>query len=47
LVTTKPGQADHREAHDRATTEGSAAVADFITDDLGGFLGRLNAQLLG
>src|SRR5271166_1981335 len=46
LVTTKPGQADHRESHDKAT-EGAAAVADFVTDDLGGFLGRLNAQLLG
>jgi putative hydrolase of the HAD superfamily len=47
LVITKPGQADHREAHDRATPESSAAVADFITDDLGGFLRRLNAQLVG
>src|SRR5580704_15875293 len=42
LVTTKPGQADHRESHDKATAEGAAAVADFVTDDLGGFLGRLN-----
>jgi putative hydrolase of the HAD superfamily len=47
LVTTKPGQLDHRESHDKATAEGAAAVADFVTDDLGGFLGRLNAQLLG
>jgi putative hydrolase of the HAD superfamily len=47
LVTTKPGQADHRESHDKATAEGAAAVADFVTDNLGGFLGRLNAQLLG
>ena len=46
LVTTKPGQPDHREAHDRPTTESAAAVADFITDDLGEFLARLNAQLL-
>ncbi len=45
LVTTKPGQADHREAHDRATPESAAAAADFVTDDLGGFLARLNAQL--
>jgi putative hydrolase of the HAD superfamily len=45
LVTTKPGQADHREPHDRATPESATAVADFITDDLGEFLARLNAQL--
>ena len=41
LVTAKPGQADHREAHDRV---GSPA-ADFATDDLACFLGRLNAEL--
>jgi putative hydrolase of the HAD superfamily len=46
LVTTKPGQPDHREAHDRSSTESAAAVADFITDDLGEFLARLNAQLM-
>jgi len=46
LVTTKPGQPDHREAHDRSCTESAAAVADFITDDLGEFLARLNAQLM-
>ncbi len=46
LVTTKPGQPDHREAHDRSGTESAAAVADFITDDLGEFLARLNAQLM-
>jgi len=46
LVTTKPEQADHREAHDRSSTESAAAVADFITDDLGEFLARLNAELM-
>lgn len=47
LVTTKPGQDDHRDAHDRTTVEGQTAVADFVTDDLGEFLSRLNMQLLG
>jgi putative hydrolase of the HAD superfamily len=46
LVTTKPGQGDHRDAHDRTTFEGQTAVADFVTDDLGEFLSRLNTQLL-
>jgi len=47
LVTAKPGQVDHREAHDRPTMESAATVADFVTDDLGDFLARLNAQLRG
>jgi len=46
LVTSKPGQGDHRDAHDRTTVEGQTAVADFVTDDLGEFLSRLNMQLL-
>jgi putative hydrolase of the HAD superfamily len=46
LVTTKPGQADHRDAHDRTGVEGQTADADFVTDDLGEFLSRLNTQLL-
>jgi putative hydrolase of the HAD superfamily len=46
LVTTKPGQGDHRDAQDRTTVEGETAVADFVTDDLGEFLSRLNMQLL-
>lgn len=44
LVTTKAGNLDHREAHDRAISD-AGGVADFVTDDLSGFLGRLNAQL--
>ena len=47
LVTTKPGHADNREAHDHATLDAAAAVADFVTDDLGEFLARLNVQLAG
>lgn len=43
LVTAKAGQADYRQAHDRVVS----AAADFVTDDLAGFLGRLNAQLPG
>ena len=45
LVTAKPGQADHRQPHDRPTAESAAAVADFVTDDLGEFLAWLNARL--
>jgi putative hydrolase of the HAD superfamily len=45
LVTAKPGQDDHRELHDRALSESSHIVADFITDDLCSFLGRLNSEL--
>jgi putative hydrolase of the HAD superfamily len=44
LVTPASGQADHREAHDRLQLAGAAA-ADFVTDDLAGFLARLNTQL--
>ena len=46
LVTAKPEQIDHREAHDRATVE-AAGVVDFITNDLGDFLKQLNARLRG
>jgi putative hydrolase of the HAD superfamily len=45
LVTTKPGQVDHRQDHDRTTSEATATAADFVTDDLGKFLGRLNARM--
>jgi putative hydrolase of the HAD superfamily len=45
LVTPKPGQADHRQQHDRAIGASAANLADFVTDDLGGFLSALNAQL--
>ena len=41
LVTAKAGQEDFREAHDRVISP----AADFVTDDLAGFLGRLNAEL--
>jgi putative hydrolase of the HAD superfamily len=44
LVTTKAGRLDHREAHDRAIPD-PGDVADFVTDDLSGFLARLNAEL--
>ncbi|HZZ59957.1 MAG TPA: pyrimidine 5'-nucleotidase [Roseiarcus sp.] len=40
LVTAKPGAVDHRELHDRA---GENAAVDYVTDDLGEFLARLNA----
>ena len=43
LVVAKPGQADHREAHDKAGAK--AGHADFVTDDLVGFLGRVNLAL--
>jgi putative hydrolase of the HAD superfamily len=42
LVTAKPGQTDHRQPHDR---EGAGAFVDFVTDDLAGFLARVNAEL--
>ena len=42
LVTGKPGGVDHRQPFDR---EYEAASADFITDDLAGFLRRVNAEL--
>ena len=44
LVTTKPGRLDPREAHDQAISN-AAEVADFVTDDLAGFLARLNSHL--
>jgi putative hydrolase of the HAD superfamily len=44
LVTTKPGQTDHRQAEDRETPP-HATAADFVTDDLGVFIARLNTQL--
>jgi len=46
LVTAKPGQADYRESHDRQVPPSTAAAADFVTDDLSGFLACLNAGLL-
>ena len=45
LVTPKPGQSDHRQPHDRTSAEAAASLADIVTDDLGGFLERLNDQL--
>jgi putative hydrolase of the HAD superfamily len=45
LVTARPDQADHREAHDRVSPEEKAAAADFATDNLGGFLASINEQL--
>jgi putative hydrolase of the HAD superfamily len=44
LVTPKPGQVDHRQPHDR-TTPHAASLAEFVTDDLSGFLGSLNDLL--
>jgi putative hydrolase of the HAD superfamily len=44
LVTAKAGRQDHREAHDRSIAD-AVGVADFLTDDLSEFLGRLNFQL--
>ena len=45
LVTPKPGQDDHRQPHDRINPRGAAGLADVVTDDLGGFLARLNDEL--
>jgi putative hydrolase of the HAD superfamily len=45
LVTTKTGQEDQRPRHDRTASNADAAVADFVTDDLSGFLRRLNAHM--
>jgi len=42
LVTAKPGQIDHRQDHDREPATGSA---DFVTDDLTGFLRGVNDAL--
>ena len=44
LVTAKPGQADHRERADWAGPQ-DPPVADYVTDDLGQFLARLNEGL--
>ena len=43
LVTARPGEEDQRRRRDR--TDSEAASADFVTDDLGKFLGRLNGRL--
>jgi putative hydrolase of the HAD superfamily len=43
LVTGKPGHIDHRQPQDR---EAAPEFADFVTDDLAAFLGRVNAELL-
>ena len=45
LVVPQIGQVDHREPHDRGGFE--APHVDFVTDDLAGFLARVNAQLAG
>jgi len=42
LVTGKPGRIDHRQPPDR---ERPPAAADFVTDDLAGFLLRVNDEL--
>ena len=41
LVTGKPGHIDHRQPDDR---EPAPAFVDFVTDDLAGFLARVNAE---
>jgi putative hydrolase of the HAD superfamily len=43
LVTGKPGQGDFRQPHDREP--GPSSDIDFITDDLAGFLCRINDRL--
>ena len=43
LVAPKIGQIDHRQAHDRGGFE--APQIDFVTDDLAGFLARVNAEI--
>jgi putative hydrolase of the HAD superfamily len=45
LVTGKPGQTDHRQAPDRERPPGE--FVDFVTDDLAGFLGSVNAAIGG
>ncbi len=45
LVTPKPGQDDHRQAHDRPDPLVAASLADVVTDDLGVLLRRLNDAL--
>lgn len=44
LVTAKPGQVDQRERQDWASPQ-EATVADYVVDDLGKFLARVNAGL--
>ena len=44
LVAPKTGQIDHRQAHDRGGFE--APCIDFVTDDLAGFLARVNAEIV-
>ncbi|HXT07478.1 MAG TPA: pyrimidine 5'-nucleotidase [Roseiarcus sp.] len=41
LVTGKPGHIDYRQPRDR---EAAPAFVDFVTDDLAGFLARVNAE---
>jgi len=43
LVTARAGQADFRQPHDR--DRGASTDVDFITDDLAGFLARVNDRL--
>jgi len=43
LVAPKIGQIDHRQAHDRGGF--GAPHVDFVTDDLAGFLARVNAEI--
>ncbi len=43
MVTGKPGGIDHRQPEDR---ESAPAYVDFVTDDLTGFLSRVNAELV-
>lgn len=45
LVTTKPGPEGLDQDDDRTASEAAATVADFVTDDLAMFLGRLNARM--
>lgn len=45
LVTPKPGQDDHRQPQDQTILRAGSALADVVTDDLGGFLALLNDQL--
>jgi putative hydrolase of the HAD superfamily len=43
LVVAKPDQLDHRQAHDRVIED--MAAIDFVTSDLAGFLGTINAEM--
>ena len=42
LVTARAGQMDFRQAHDREIGAGDSV--DYITDDLAGFLEKVNAS---